>query len=351
MLPLPTPAKGGDINELREFVNLPQDDDWILFATYLVCAIFSDRPYPILGIHGEAGSAKTTMARIIRKLVDPNVAASRAAPRDGRDLMVMANNSWMLSYDNLSYLPSWLSDGLCRLSTGAGFSTRSLYTDSDEIIFDGKRPVVLNGIEELATRTDLLDRSVLFELPVIRKFLPEKEFSQKFDAVYPQLLGALLDVAVGVLQNETRVKSGGQLRMADFARLGIAAESALGSRRGDFERAYTRNRQNARMVALEASPIANLIMELAREDWQGSATELLQRLNSEADKETQSARGWPKSPKVISGMVKRLATVLRTGDIAVEFSRDDTPNRNKRIRIRPIKSEEKKTKSGFETLT
>lgn len=339
MLPLPRPARGGDISDLQEFLNLRTDEDWVLFVTALVNAIFPSGPYPILGINGEAGSGKTTAARVHRRLVDPSSSPARSTPKDERDLMVMANNGWVLSFDNLSFLPGWLSDSFCRLSTGGGISRRSLYTDAEEFIFDGQRPILLNGIDELATRTDLLDRSVLLELPVIRKYVAEKEFWRKFDAAHPQLLGALLDVAVGALQRLPTVKLAEQPRMADFALLGTAAESGLGFPRGTFMRAYNRNRQNANAVALEASPIASHILELAKKTWQGTATELLRTLNKSEDDETQSRRGWPKYPRVLSSMLKRLNTALRTTDVEIEFIRDNNRNRDRMITIRrmPVK--------------
>jgi hypothetical protein len=264
-------------------------------------------------------------------------------PKDERDLTVMANNGWALAFDNLSFLPVWFSDSLCRLSTGGGISRRSLYTDADEFIFDGQRPIVLNGIEELATRTDLLDRSVLLELPIIRKFKAEGDFWRRFDAAYPQLLGALLDVAVGVLQNLPQVEVAEPPRMADFARLGTAAESVLGLSRGAFMRAYTRNRQYTTAVALEASPIANQIRELGKQSWQGTATELLRRLDDITDDETRSRRGWPKTPKVLSGMLRRLSPALRASEVEIEFDRDETRKRNRTILIRQLRSKTKQS--------
>jgi hypothetical protein len=334
MLALPKPAQGGDLNDLREFLNLRTDDDWLLFVVDLVNAIFSTGSYVILGLHGEPGSAKTTASRVFRKFVDPNVSPARGMPKDERDLMVMAVNNSALAFDNLSFLPVWFSDCLCRLSSGGGISRRSLYTDADEFIFDGQRPIVLNGIEEVATRTDLLDRSVLLDLPVIRKFRAEEDFWRQFDAAYPQLLGALLDVAVGVLQNLPQVEVAEPPRMADFARLGTAAESVLGLSSGAFLRAYTRNRQNVTAVAMEASPIANQIRELGKQSWQGTATELLRRLDDMVGEETRSRRGWPKNPKVVSGMLRRLSPALRTAGVEIEFDRDETRNRNRMILIR-----------------
>jgi hypothetical protein len=154
MSPLPHPIHGGGIEELRAFVNVPCDreSDRILLVAWLLAALRPCGPYPVLVLHGEQGSAKSTAARLLRALIDPNRAPLRAEPRDGRDLMIAATNGWCLSLDNLSHVPPWLSDAICRLATGGGFATRALYTDSDEVLFDAQRPVILNGIEELATR-------------------------------------------------------------------------------------------------------------------------------------------------------------------------------------------------------
>ena len=90
-------------------------------------------------------------------------------------------------------------DGLCSLSTGGGFAARQLYTDSDEALFEGQRPIVLNGIEELASRTDLVDRSIVLELPLIEQYEPERAFWKRFEEAHSRLLGALLDVIVDAL--------------------------------------------------------------------------------------------------------------------------------------------------------
>jgi hypothetical protein len=163
-LAYPTRGAGG-VSELRRFVNVGNDQDWMLLVAWLVAGFRPHGPYPILVLHGEQGSAKSTTSRVLRALLDPNTAPLRGEPRNLHDVMIAASNGWVISFDNLSRIPHWLSDALCRLATGGGFSTRELYTDSDEVLFDAQRPLILNGIEELANRGDLLDRSVILYLP------------------------------------------------------------------------------------------------------------------------------------------------------------------------------------------
>jgi hypothetical protein len=87
--------------------------------------------YPVLVLHGEQGRAKSTTSRILRALDDPSSAPLGAEPRDSRDLIIAATNGWIIGLDNLSHLSPWLSDSLCRLAIGGGFSRRELYMDAD----------------------------------------------------------------------------------------------------------------------------------------------------------------------------------------------------------------------------
>jgi hypothetical protein len=128
MLPLPVPVKGGTLDELQPFTNMPEESDWVLFKAWLVQALRPKGPYPVLVIHGEQGTAKSTQTRLARALIDPNAAPLRVEPRDLRDIIIAATNAWILTYDNLSHLPAWLSDIFCRLATGGGLQhTRTLY--------------------------------------------------------------------------------------------------------------------------------------------------------------------------------------------------------------------------------
>src|SRR5262249_14110992 len=157
-------------------------------------------------------------------------------------LMISAKNGWIIGFDNLSTIQPWLSDTLCRLSTGGGFATRTLYEDSEETLFDAQRPVILTGIEDLATRSDLLDRCIVLYLPVITddKRMPEAEFQRQFQACRARILGALLDAVACAIGGEKKVALERLPRLADFAVWITAAEPALGWQKGRFMEAYKR---------------------------------------------------------------------------------------------------------------
>ncbi len=256
MAPLPRPVRGGSLEELRQFVNVDSEQDWILLIAWLLGALYPHGPFPVLILHGEQGAAKSTTARVFRLLVDPNTAPLRSEPRDIRDLMIAAKNGWVVSFDNLSYLHGWLSDVICRLSTGGAFATRELYSDTEEVLFEAKRPVILNGIEEIATRGDLLDRAIIVELPQIPedKRRDGRAFWREFEEAHPRILGALLDVISSAIRARPGIRLKAVPRMADFALWATAAERGLGWPEGTFLKAYTGNRASANSLALDASP-------------------------------------------------------------------------------------------------
>jgi len=336
MASLPVPAASGSLDALRPFINVASEDDWRLVVAFLLAAWRPRGPYPVLGLNGEQGSGKSTDARVLRELLDPSTVPLRAAPRDVRDLMISASNSWIVSLDNLSHLQPWLSDALCRLATGGGFATRELYTDAEEVLFDAQRPVILNGIEELATRSDLLDRSLLISLPMIPKAQrrSEEEFWAAFYRARPAILRGLLDALAGALARVDSTQLEALPRMADFARWAVAAEPALGWRAGSFMAAYEQNRGQAHELAVEASHIGSSLIELAGEGFEGTATELLGKLGERVDEKVTKSPDWPKNGRALSGALKRLAPNLRALGYTVDHYREPTARRRRLWRLR-----------------
>jgi hypothetical protein len=330
MLPLPNPARGARLGELKGFLNVGTEEDWIATASWLHAAARPEGPYPILVLHGSHGSAKSSFSAVLRAIIDPNVASLKAEPRELRDLIITAMNGWVLALDNLSSLPIWLSDALCRLATGGGFATRQLYTDDDEMLFDVQRPVILNGIEEIATRGDLLDRALILDLPFIddTRRRPEKSFWQEFEQAKPHILGALLDIMVSAQNELPSVKLTHLPRMADFAVTSVAAARALGWSGDDFLQVYSGNRSVGHDLTLDCSPIAPLVRRLVENDrWVGTSTELITKLNDMADERTRKEPGFPKNARSLSNTLRRLAPTFRAVGISIRFEREGKERR------------------------
>jgi hypothetical protein len=330
MCPLPIPSQGGNLEELRRLINIgtgaEADRNWALILAWLVAALRSRGPHPVLGLHGEQGSAKTTLARMLCNLVDPSTGTVRAEPRDIRDLAIAADHNWILAVDNISYIPDWLSDALCRLVTGSTIATRTLYENRAEELFVAQRPIILNGIGESTTRSDLLDRAILLHLPVIpaKARRTEEEIWSEFARIHPRILGALCDAVSAALLEHPKVKLNKLPRMADFATWAVAAESGLGLAPGAFMAAYDKNRAIANNLALECSPLYGAIeryLAPGRVTQQKTARALLLELDGFANDAERRQKGWPRSPNAFTGTLKRLAPNLRAVGIDVHLRR------------------------------
>lgn len=337
---LPDPVPGGNLALLRSLVNVGSDTDFVLLIAWLVGAFSPTGPYPLLILQGEQGSAKSTLAKTVRSLIDPGSPALRSAPREERDLMISAMSGWALVFDNLSEVRPSLSDALCRIATGGGFATRRLYANDEEMLFDATRPVVLNGIADLAVREDLASRAIVLSLPIIseKSRLTEAELRAEFDLLRPALLGALFDAVSAALRHRHEVNLTTRPRMADFATWVVAAESALPWATGEFLAAYQRNRDDIISAALDADLVAAGVMHLVAEHqhWHGSAKELLDEMDLKLGNHQTRQWGWPRTPRGLSDRVRRLAPFLRTVGIAVDFERETTGSRRRLIHLRAL---------------
>lgn len=347
MLSLPHPEKGGSLNKLNRFLNAGEFASKVMLFSWLIGSIRPVGPYCILLLLGEQGSAKSTLSRVLRALIDPYLGSLRTAPSNEQDLMITMHNSWVIAIDNLSYLRQWLSDGLCRLSTGGGLAVRKLYTDSGEIIFHGMRPIILNGIDVVAYGHDLIDRCIVVTLPRIedKNRISEKIFWEKFEKARPQILGALYDAVSEALRNISNIKLKGHPRMADFAEWIVAAEPALPWKKGIFLKSYASNRGESVERSLGADPVAEAVRKMIdlKGKWRGSASELLEELEGHpglsgggfVSKNIIKSKVWPKAPNILSGRLKKASTFLSKVGIKVIFPKRTSQQR--KIIIKKIK--------------
>jgi hypothetical protein len=350
MQPLPVPVADGSIEVLRSFLNVHSDHDFVLVVAWALAVLRNRGPYPVIVLSGEQGSAKSTFSAILRSLLDPNTAPLRALPREDRDLFIAASNGHVLAFDNVSGLPGWISDTLCRLATGGGFAVRQLYTDQDEVLFDAARPVILNGIEEIVTRPDLADRAVFLTLQPIPEEhrRPEQELWAGFAAARPRVLGALLDAVVHGLKRlpETRLER--LPRMADFAIWATACEGALWPA-GTFWSAYCGNLNEAVEGVIDADPIAAAVRAVmaTRTVWTGKASDLLGALGEVVGERGVKSKTWPDSPRALAGRLRRAATFLRKIGIEIGFGREGRA-RTRTINITTIQTFSAPEKPGTE---
>jgi energy-coupling factor transporter ATP-binding protein EcfA2 len=293
MKPLSVPSRRGDLSLLRKHVPVKDDESFALLLGWMVQALHTEGAYPPLVITGPQGAGKSTTTRIISRLIAPSVPELRDLPSNKRDLAITAERSWLLTFDNQESPPSAISDALCRLSTGGGFSVRKLYTDLEEQVFEQMRPVILNGITNLLERADLMDRSVILSLRSISmdKRKTEQQIWSDFEKDEPNIFGGLLDALVEALGAIDDVHLDKKPRMADFAAWAVAAEGAFPIPKGTFIEAYRENRKCSHRDVLEREQAARVVYDAVKQngEWKGNATNLLSLIQTELGDDPSAA--------------------------------------------------------------
>jgi len=315
---LDTPTKG-NLKLLWQYANIPEKDQPLVLA-FLLESWRADTPFTILILTGEQGAAKSSTHQCLRQLSDPNNVPLRSAPKTVEDVYVSAANNWQSSFENMSNLPNGMQDALCTLVTGGGFASRKLYSDNDESVIEVKRPVIINGIDNVATRPDLIDRSIVLNLPKIDEENKKKdaELKQGFIKDAPAIFAGLLDLFSETLRVLPSIDIKKPPRMMDFAYLGEAMLSTMGNE--SFNELYKLNRKDSLSHSLDSSPAALAVLEFMRKrvaEWEGTLKELKYVLEEDHH---QEGDGWPKSPKGLSSVLKRTAPALREQGIYVEFT-------------------------------
>ena len=339
MKALPVPVQGGDLNRLGCMLNLPDHKARLLVFAWLLGIFQPDQPQVVLSITGEQGAAKTTAVKLLQNLIDPNAIPGRRPPKNEEDLFIASKNGFILSFDNLSRLPPWLSDALCNLATGGGITKRKLYSDDEECILYARRAIILNGISDVASRPDLLERSICIHLPPIdnEHRRPEAEIMADFAAEHPSLLGALLTIVSVGLRNLPNVTLDRPPRMADFATWIVACEPAMSAQAGDFLEAYNENIAAQHWNALESSPLAEALRTLVENEgkdvFECDVTNLLLRLKRLDELTGNQRNHWPDAPRGLVSQLQRIRPNLRAIGIEVEEISRDPRTRRSRIRF------------------
>ena len=329
-LPIPGP---GSLDSMRDIVHV-DDDNWTLIKGWCLDCVKGHGPYRILIVNGPAGSAKSSLCRTLKAVLDPVINCPLlGVPRDEEGFASYCNHDFVLAYDNVSRLAEWQSDILCRVATGAGFRKRKLYTDDEQLQVSAARPQILNGIPEFAEASDLHSRALLIATQELTTYRTERELAETFQRLLPGVLGGLFDmVSAGLRAN---VAPMAQDRMAD------SAAWIKGCGLEDWETVCSENREVADDIALATSPIADLIIRFVTCPLLGGGevklrpSDLLERLKSFAQETgiEVDAKLFPRSGKALSDRLMRDKQVLARNGIGVDRKRTNT---TRYIWLRPL---------------
>lgn len=354
------PERGGDIRKIFDFINIKNEDHKILLLVWLVSCFIPGFPHPIMYFFGPQGSAKSTTSKLLRKIIDPSIIEVSELPKDQNELIQKLSHHWTLIFDNVSFISPELSDLLCRAVSGSGFSKRQLYSDDDDVIYNFKRCLGVNGINLISLKPDLMERSILVELERIPKEnrTQEQDLYIKFENELPKILGNIFDIISKAMRIKSSIKIDSYPRMADFALWGAAITEAMGLSKDAFLMAYQRNIDGQNDEVINENPEASFILALMndKDEWSGTATELLKEMK-EYYKEDENIK-FPKKPNALSRKLNELKTNLEEAGIKIEI----TSGRKRKIIITKTRkdaentapiaslSEEEKIKNASDSL-
>jgi len=318
MRPLPTPASMPNrdtrrgIYKFLKHINIREDELPLLIGWILMAMQAGSGAYPVLVLNGSAGSGKSTAARMIRAIVDPNQADLLAIPSPD-SIKVLSEGNHIFAFDNVSKLTPQLSDALCRIATGDNQTFRRLYSDNEAVTISIKKPVILNGIADFVSRGDLASRSVKLSLHKIETRKTEDMAWKEFNDDLPEIFAALLDGLSHALRNIDSVQVNDITRLADFCQWATAAHTAYGWGESDFMDAYIENVKSSHVDTLDASPFSSAIVELYddRNGFHNRPMKLLGLLEEKyvSDK-SRFATGWVKTSKGVVNQLDNIQTSL-----------------------------------------
>ena len=329
MLPLKMPLKGGTIADLKPFFSI-EENDLLLLIGVLIGFLNPDGPYPVLQLIGGDGRGKTFFALLILLLLDATKVVGCAPPAKVEDLMLAAQQRRILFFDNLSDIVKWLSDALCRLSTGGAIERRTLYRNSETTAFVAKRPIIVTGIRDVIDHADLGSRTIKIDLPKIENRGREKDLLEAFDEARPKILGWLLDGVSSALKHQNDIIIEDLPRLADFCVWVTAAEPGLGLEPGGIVAAY-RDARKAAVSELLSGGFAQAVLALADKGFDGSGKELIDTLRQQGMDTEDSAfvkelkgrgfRGTDDEIKEYVGRLRDLVSTLEAQGISIRFRR------------------------------
>jgi hypothetical protein len=303
--PMVMPKRPGDLRLLYDAISA-DGRNVDLIVSWLACVwLLPEYPVPVLSLMGINGVAKSYTAKTLVRLVDPSKPVLRTTPRNPHEWVITADSSRVVGLDNISNIPEWLSDAICRAVTGDGFATRALYTDASLYATEFHRAILLTSIDPGGLRGDLGERLLPVELGAITEDARELEahLQAKLEQILPRVLAALLDLAAYVQAHPIRPKK--LPRMADSAAIMAAVDAKLGSHALE---AYYAAQAAVTITVLESDPVAAALVGFmnGKSVWRGTMTQL----KAELDVRRTDAN-WPANARSMSARIKRIVPQLR----------------------------------------
>jgi len=332
---------------LTNLTNIKNKNDRVLVKVSLISYFVPDIPHIIMLIHGSKGSAKSTFQLMMKSIVEPAKPSLLTLHNRSDEFIQQLAHNYLPTYDNIKYVPKWLSDEVCKAVTGAGQTKRVLYTNDDDKIFEYKHCFIFNGINLAFSEPDVLDRSIIIKLEEIddKNRKTEEDILREFNNLKPRLLKVIFDTlakAMAIKEDvKDRLKRSGKLpRMSDYAVWCESISQSLGNKEGQFLDAYYDNLSLQNDEVIESSLVAKVMIQFMEDkaEWKGSTTDLHSTLTSalsDTDERAVRSRSWPNSANSLSRKINELSSTLKKRAIEISHSYDNK-TRGRIIRITNI---------------
>lgn len=325
---LPFPIPEGDEDDIALLDKYLPKKSVKLIVAFIAHCLIAEPPFAVLAIQGEQGSGKTTVSKIIRDLVDPHeIPLTRINKED--NLHTNAIDNQIICIDNASDLSDRMSDTLCRITTGAGFTKRKNYSDTDEVAIQIARPFLLNGISSIISKPDLGDRSIIVNTTRLNSKRYLSSVMSQFDADKSKIFGAILCGISGYLKHRDDIEVDSGHRLIEFLRVGIALERTYGWPEGSFMKEFDAMKRNQVLQEYDCHSLVKGICKLLQgkgNKWSGSAEELILAIDDSSVSKCYSKEpDFPKNVAQLGKALLQLAPLLR--DIGIEFSRSRSSTR------------------------
>ncbi|MDP6923560.1 MAG: BT4734/BF3469 family protein [Candidatus Scalindua sp.] len=317
-----TPVGGSNPWKIFNSLNVDKENQ-LLVLVYIISCFIPDIPHPIFHPHGSQGAGKTTLCKVIKKICDPSSIETLITPKEITQLTQVISHHHVCLFDNMSDLPTWMSDLLAQACTGGGFSKRQLYTDDEDVIYQVKRCIGLNGINLLVSKPDLMDRTILLHLERIaqNKRVDEKELWKLFEREKPEIIGGIFDTLAKAMDIYPNVNLIQLPRMADFAKWGYAIAEALGHKGSEFIKAYQQNveRQNEEVIQHNTLALAVVAFMNDKDTWSGTIKEAWKELREIANPEKKDS-SFPKASRTLRNQLEKIKpNLMDIGGITFEI--------------------------------
>lgn len=329
--PQVAPEVGGRTQDILRYINVQKGDQEILTLVWLVTSFLAGFPHPIMYIYGPQGSAKSTFSRILREIVDPARLEVLSMSNKHDELIQILAHHQFVFFDNVSFFSHDMSDLLCKAVTGMGFSKRTLYTDDDATIYNVSAVIGINGINLVASKPDLLERTILMSLERVAKEHRKQEdvILSEYKASKPKILGAIFAALSKALSIKPTVKLKETPRMADFASWGCAIAEALGYKQKEFIDAYARNQDSQKQQVIDESPLVGHVVGFMKDKttWQGTAQQLHSYLFTSLDFYDRSRSkdlGVPKNANTLGRQLNDLKVTFE--EIGIKIGKEHKDN-------------------------